>query len=132
MGASTTWGRIADDGTVYVTTAEAGERAVGSWQAGTPEEGLAHFVRRYDDLATEVTLLETRLASGAASASSTVVAATRLRSSLANASAVGDLAGLEERLCELLKAAEAKRGDRAGRQGGGSTTRGRREARAGR
>jgi hypothetical protein len=109
MGASTAWGRIADDGTVYVTTAEAGERAVGSWQAGTPEEGLAHFVRRYDDLATEVALLETRLGSGAASASSTVVAATRLRSSLPNASAVGDLAGLEERLCELLKAAEAKR-----------------------
>jgi hypothetical protein len=110
MGASTTWGRIADDGTVYVTTAEAGERAVGSWQAGTPEEGLAHFVRRYDDLATEVTLLETRLGSGAASASSTVVAATRLRSSLPSASAVGDLAGLEQRLCELLKAAEEKRG----------------------
>jgi hypothetical protein len=110
MGASTVWGRIADDGTVYVTTPEAGERAVGSWQAGTPEEGLAHFVRRYDDLATEVTLLETRLGSGAASASSTVVAATRLRSSLPSASAVGDLAGLEQRLCDLLKAAEAKRG----------------------
>jgi hypothetical protein len=110
MGASTMWGRIADDGTVYVTTPEAGERAVGSWQAGTPEEGLAHFIRRYDDLATEVTLLETRLASGAASASSTVVAATRLRSSLPSATAVGDLAGLEQRLCELLKTAEAKRG----------------------
>src|SRR5450432_219450 len=109
MGASTTWGRIADDGTVYVTTAEAGERAVGSWQAGTPEEGLAHFVRRYDDLATEVTLLETRLGSGAASASSTVVAATRLRTSLPSAPAVGDLASLEERLCALLGAAEEKR-----------------------
>jgi hypothetical protein len=110
MGTETTWGRVDDDGTVYVRTAE-GERVVGSWQAGTPEEGLAHFVRRYDDLATEVTLLETRLASGAASASSTVVAATKLRATLPTANAVGDLAALDERLGVLLAAAEAKRAD---------------------
>ncbi|MDQ1484785.1 MAG: hypothetical protein QOJ62_478 [Actinomycetota bacterium] len=110
MGTSTAWGRIAEDGTVYVRTDE-GERAVGSWQAGTPEDGLAHFVRRYEDLATEVTLLETRLASGAASASSTVVAATKLRASLPTANAVGDLAALDQRLGELLTAAEAKRGE---------------------
>lgn len=110
MGTSTAWGRIAEDGTVYVRTDD-GERAVGSWQAGTPEDGLAHFVRRYEDLATEVTLLETRLASGAASASSTVVAATKLRASLPTANAVGDLAALEQRLGELLTAAEAKRGE---------------------
>jgi hypothetical protein len=110
MGTSTAWGRIADDGTVYVRTPDEGERAVGSWQAGTPEEGLAHFVRRYDDLATEVGLLETRLGSGAASASSTVVAVTKLRTSLPTANAVGDLSALDERLCLLLTAAEAKRG----------------------
>lgn len=109
MGTSTAWGRIADDGTVYVRTPDEGERAVGSWQAGTPEEGLAHFVRRYDDLATEVTLLETRLTSGAASASSTVVAATKLRASLPSANAVGDLPSLDERLCALLAAAQTKR-----------------------
>lgn len=111
MGTSTAWGRIAEDGTVYVRTADEGERVVGSWQAGTPEDGLAHFVRRYDDLATEVGLLETRLGSGAASASSTVVAVTKLRASLPTANAVGDLPGLHERLCTLLAAAEAKRGD---------------------
>jgi hypothetical protein len=111
MGTSTAWGRIADDGTVYVRTPDEGERVVGSWQAGTPEEGLAHFVRRYDDLATEVNLLETRLGSGAASASSTVVAVTKLRASLPTANAVGDLSALDARLCTLLAAAEAKRGD---------------------
>ena len=45
---------------MYVRTAE-GERAVGSWQAGEPAAGLAHYGRRYDDLATEVSLLEARL-----------------------------------------------------------------------
>jgi hypothetical protein len=111
MGTSTAWGRIADDGTVYVRMPDEGERVVGSWQAGTPEEGLAHFVRRYDDLAIEVSLLETRLGSGAASASSTVVAVTKLRASLPTANAVGDLSALDERLCTLLAAAEAKRGE---------------------
>lgn len=108
MATDTPWGRIAEDGTVYVRTAE-GERAVGSWQAGTPEEGLAHFIRRYDDLATEVGLLETRLASGAASASSTVVAANKLRETLPTANVVGDLASLDTRLGALIEAAETKR-----------------------
>ena len=42
------WGRIDEQGTVFVRTAD-GEREVGSWQAGTPEEGLAHFGARYED-----------------------------------------------------------------------------------
>ncbi len=36
------WGRIDDDGTVYVRTAD-GERAIGSWQAGDSEAGLAFY-----------------------------------------------------------------------------------------
>jgi Domain of Unknown Function (DUF349) len=110
MGTDTQWGRIADDGTVYVRTAD-GERSVGSWQAGSAEDGLAHFVRRYDDLATEVNLLETRLGSGAASASSTSVAATKLRATLPTANVVGDIASLDERLGALIAVAEAKRGE---------------------
>ena len=37
----TSFGRIDSDGTVYVKTAT-GERVVGSWHAGTIEEGLAY------------------------------------------------------------------------------------------
>jgi hypothetical protein len=36
------WGRIADDGTVYVRDGD-GERVIGSWHAGTAEEGLAFY-----------------------------------------------------------------------------------------
>jgi hypothetical protein len=108
MGTESPWGRVADDGSVFVRTAD-GERQVGSWQAGTPEEGLAHFTRRYDDLATEVTLLETRLKSGAASASSTTTAAAKLRESLAEANAVGDLEALDARLTAVTADAEVKR-----------------------
>ena len=54
------WGRVDDDGTVYVKTAD-GERVVGSWQAGAPEEALAYFRRKYDALVTEIVLLEQRV-----------------------------------------------------------------------
>jgi len=108
MGIETQWGRIAPDGTVYVKTRD-GERVVGSWQAGSLEDGLAHFVRRYEDLATEVGLLETRFASGTASPSTTLVAAKRLRESLPTANVVGDLDALDSRLSQLIDAAAAKR-----------------------
>ena len=107
MTASNEWGRVDADGTVYVRTAE-GERAVGSWHAGTPEDGLAHYTRRYDDLATEVALLESRLASGAGDPKATLSQATALRSTLGEAAVIGDLAGLDTRLAELTTAAQAR------------------------
>ena len=54
------WGRVDPDGTVYVRTAE-GERVIGSWQAGSPEEALVFYRRKYESLETEVTLLEQRI-----------------------------------------------------------------------
>jgi hypothetical protein len=101
------WGRITEDGTVYVKT-EDGERAVGSWQAGTPEEGLAHFARRYEVLSTEVALLEQRLRAGAGDPQQVAQSATRLKETVPTAAAVGDLAGLERRVDALLaKTADA-------------------------
>ena len=38
------WGRVDDDGTVYVRTAD-GERSVGQMPDATPEEALSFFVR---------------------------------------------------------------------------------------
>ncbi len=108
MGTDTPWGRVADDGTAYVRTAD-GERVIGSWQAGTPEEGLAHFVRRYEDLAVEVALLETRLASGTASASTTLVGATKIRETLPTANVIGDLDDLDRRLGALIGDAQRRR-----------------------
>ena len=40
------WGRVAEDGTVYVRTAD-GERSVGSYEAGTPAEALEFFSKRF-------------------------------------------------------------------------------------
>ncbi len=96
------WGRVTDDGTVFVKTTD-GERAVGSWHAGTPEQGLAHFVRRYEQLATEVTLLEQRLRSGAGDPRQVATSAERLREGLPTAPAVGDLEALGRRVEGLLE-----------------------------
>jgi hypothetical protein len=96
------WGRVAEDGTVFVKTSD-GERAVGSWQAGTPEEGLAHFGRRFEVLSTEVALLEQRLRSGAGDPQQVASSASRLKSTIPTAAAVGDLAALERRVDALLE-----------------------------
>lgn len=104
---SSQWGRIDEDGTVFVRTSS-GERVIGSWQAGDAEAGLAYYTRRYDDLATEVTLLEQRLTSGAADPSTTRAHATELAETLPTASVIGDLDSLAERLSALLLAAQEK------------------------
>ncbi|SCL31725.1 DUF349 domain-containing protein [Micromonospora inyonensis] len=106
----TAFGRVDADGTVYVKTAD-GERVVGSWQAGAPEEGLAHFARRFADLVTEVDLAEARLNSGAADASGSVTTIRRLRDSLAEAHVVGDIDALAARLEKLAALAEEKAGE---------------------
>ena len=109
---ATTWGRIDSDGTVYVKTG-AGERVVGSWQAGDAQAGLEHFMRRYDDLVTEVELLEQRLASGAGDPKTTATHARELRDGLAEPSAIGDLDSLDERLGRLIQSAAAHEVERA-------------------
>ncbi|WP_167323396.1 DUF349 domain-containing protein, partial [Rhodococcoides kroppenstedtii] len=95
------WGRVDDDGTAWVRTAD-GERVIGSWQAGDAAEGLAHFGRRYDDIATEVALLEARLHSGAGDAKKTKAAAVALAETLPTAAVIGDVDSLAARLRAVI------------------------------
>ncbi len=90
------WGRVDESGTVFVREAD-GERAVGQFPDGSPEEALAYFERKYADLAGQVGLLEQRAKRGAPA---TDIAKTvqSLLKTLENANAVGDLASLRARL----------------------------------
>jgi hypothetical protein len=106
--ASDGWGRVADDGTVYVRTAE-GERVVGSWQAGSPDEALAFFQRKYAALETEVSLLEQRIATTDLSPAHAQATITRLLAAVADAHAVGDLDGLRGRLEALTGLVDHRR-----------------------
>jgi hypothetical protein len=94
------WGRVDADGTVYVRTAD-GERVIGSWQAGSPEEALAFFQRKFEALETEVVLLEQRLAATDLAPAQAAATVQRLIRTVSEANALGDLDGLRGRL-ELL------------------------------
>ncbi|MGH3871034.1 MAG: DUF349 domain-containing protein [Pseudonocardiaceae bacterium] len=110
------WGRVATDGTVYSRAAE-GEQAVGSWQAGTAEEGLAHFARRFDDLLTEAELLESRLVSGRGDPKQALARVRALRDDLVEPTVLGDLVGLAALLDHLEQhAQQAVAGAKAARE----------------
>lgn len=95
----TTFGRVDETGTVYVTD-DGVERAVGQYPDGTPDEALAYFTRKYSELATQVALVEQRARSGAPAADVAKTVAS-LRASLTDAAAVGDLPALRARLDAL-------------------------------
>ncbi|MGW5260235.1 DUF349 domain-containing protein [Microbispora sp. NPDC004025] len=96
------WGRVDEDGTVYVRTAE-GERAVGSWQAGEPEEALAYYRRKFDELAGQVQLLEQRVRGTDLAPAQAEASIAKLRESVTDAHAVGDLGSLQDRLTALTE-----------------------------
>ncbi|MFH8367091.1 DUF349 domain-containing protein [Streptomyces sp. NPDC018031] len=105
------WGRVDETGTVYVRTAD-GEQVVGSWQAGTPEEALAYFERKYEGLVVEIGLLERRVKTTDLSTKDAMTAIEHLREQVVEHHAVGDLAALGERLDKLVAEVESRREER--------------------
>ncbi len=105
-GSDEPWGRVDEDGTVSVREAS-GWRVVGQYPDGSSEEALAYFERKYNDLASEVTLLEVRHRRGGASASDLRGAARLVQGKLKDAAAVGDLASLQARVAALSTALAA-------------------------
>ena len=100
------FGRVDDDGTVWLISA-AGERVIGSWQAGDTEAAFAHFGRRFDDLSTEVALLEERLTSGTGDPHKIKTTAATLAEMLPTASVLGDVDALAARLAAVADHADA-------------------------
>jgi Domain of Unknown Function (DUF349) len=105
------WGRVDPDGTVYVRTGD-GERAVGQYPEGTPDEALAFFTRRFDALAFEVQLLEQRVRAGALSPDEATDSIKKVAAQLVEPNAVGDIVGLSARLDALGPLIGVQRGQR--------------------
>lgn len=101
------WGRVDEDGTVSVREAD-GWRVVGQYPDGSAEEALAYFERKYNDLVSEVTLLEVRHRRGGASASDLRSTARTINGKLDGAAAVGDLASLVARVAALTETLAAE------------------------
>ena len=100
------FGRVDADGTVWLI-GSAGERVIGSWQAGDTEAAFAHFGRRFDDLSTEIALMEERLAAGTGDARKIRATAAGLADTLATANVLGDVDALAARLAGIAENAEA-------------------------
>ncbi|MFD3313745.1 DUF349 domain-containing protein [Streptomyces sp. NPDC058656] len=105
------WGRVDETGTVYVRTAD-GEQVVGSWQAGSPDEALAYFERKYEGLVVEIGLLERRVKTTDLSAKDAQIAIDHIREQVDAHHAVGDLDALKVRLDKLVETVEARREER--------------------
>ncbi|MFK0019499.1 DUF349 domain-containing protein [Streptomyces sp. NPDC090798] len=105
------WGRVDETGTVYVRTAD-GEQVVGSWQAGSPDEALAYFERKYEGLVVEIGLLEKRVKTTDLSAKDAQTAIDHIREQVDAHHAVGDLESLKKRLDKLVETVDARREER--------------------
>ncbi|WP_326695215.1 DUF349 domain-containing protein [Streptomyces sp. NBC_01766] len=105
------WGRVDETGTVYVRTAD-GEKVAGSWQAGSPEEALAYFERKYEGLVVEIGLLERRVKTTDLSAKDAQTAIDHLLGQVDEHHAVGDLDALRVRLDGLVSTVDARREER--------------------
>ncbi len=93
IGDPAQFGRVGEDGTVYVRTPQ-GEKAVGSYPGKSAEEALAYFVRKFEALASEVALTAARIKSGAMVPQDAYEAVKKLRQQVAELNGVGDLVAL--------------------------------------
>src|SRR5690606_13348278 len=102
------WGRVDDDGTVWVRE-ESGERAVGQYPGADAADALAFYVRRYGDLHAKVVLFEARLQATDLSVKEIDQTLKHLTEELAEPAAVGDLGALRARLDALREVAAERR-----------------------
>ena len=97
IGDPAKFGRVGEDGTVYVIT-PTGDRAVGSYPGKSAEEALAYFVKKFEMAASEVALLAARIRSGAMVPSDAHEAVNKLRTQITELNGVGDLFNLSQSL----------------------------------
>ena len=102
------FGRVAEDGVVYVKDGE-GERPVGSYPGASPREALAYFGRKYDELLAAADLLLQRVTQTDIAAKDAQDGYARLAEQCREPNAVGDLAALRERVDQIQTAVESRK-----------------------
>ncbi|WP_432522519.1 DUF349 domain-containing protein [Kineococcus sp. SYSU DK006] len=106
--AAAAFGRVDENGTVWVRRAD-GEHEVGAYPDATPEEAVAYFVRKYEEVVAQVDLFEQRLRSTELAGKDIVSGVSALRTALAETRAVGDLDALAARVEALATVADEAR-----------------------
>lgn len=106
-GDAISFGRVAEDGTVFVRTPE-GEREVGAYPGATPQEALEYYARKYDELAGTAALLLQRVTQTDLSSQEAAASLKALRAQVRDARVVGDLVRLHATLEDIETALRAK------------------------
>ena len=101
------FGRVDEDLNVFVKDGS-DERRVGQVPGAKPEDALAFFVRKFDELSGQVRLLEQRVAAKA-DAASLLKTVEKLTSDLVEPAAVGDIQALRDRVAKISPALEELR-----------------------
>ncbi|MEY4349666.1 MAG: hypothetical protein RL719_963, partial [Actinomycetota bacterium] len=95
----TSFGRVDEELNVFVKDGDT-ERRVGQMPGASADEALAFFVRKFDDIAGQVRLLEQRVAAKA-DAASLLKTVEKLTADLAEPMVVGDIQALRDRVAKI-------------------------------
>lgn len=106
--AAEAFGRVSDDGTVFVKEAE-GEREVGQFPDASKEEALALYARRYLDLKAKLDLFANRLKSSSVKSREIDDSLKTLSEETEQPAVVGDLAALKAQFEALKEEGAAKK-----------------------
>ena len=107
--ASAAFGRVDENGTVFVRTRDGEEHEVGSYPGATDEEALTYFARKYDELFASAVLLEQRLSQPEVPSKDVAEGLKTLTAQVKEATVVGDLDALATKLDEIQSGLAAKR-----------------------
>ena len=95
------FGRVGDDGTVFLRLPDGSERPVGQYAAGTPDEALHYYAGKYNDLSQSLELTATRLADNKCSPRDALAVAGKARHALEEPAFIGDISLLMARIGQL-------------------------------
>ena len=108
VAAAAAFGRVTEEGTVFVRDAD-GEREVGQVPGAAADDAMLLYVRRFLDLQAKVALFEARLSATDLSVKEIDSTLGKLAEELAAPAVVGDLVGLRARLDGLRTVAAERR-----------------------
>ncbi|KFI63366.1 DUF349 domain-containing protein [Bifidobacterium cuniculi] len=106
--AAEAFGRVAEDGTVFVKEGD-GEREVGQFPNASSEEALSLYARRYLDLKAKLDLFAQRLKSRSIKPREIDETLKTLSEEIAKPDVVGDIAALQSRFEQVKTEAAAKK-----------------------
>ncbi|MFC0266118.1 DUF349 domain-containing protein [Alloscardovia macacae] len=104
--AAKAFGRVADDGTVFVKDGDT-EREVGQFASADEKEALTFYARRYAELKGKIDLVRSRLNAGTLQPREMDEAVTSLRDEVKEPAVVGDIPALRQAVEELASLADA-------------------------